>query len=158
MSKGLMQAVFVGLVMGLVMIVAPSSSARQSAMSQLADGVLVYLGVMPTATMLEHKADYPGHFPNERVPTGKNVHHVMLALFDNLSGERITDADVDARISPLRLVGPKKHFHTMTEAGAPTYCAYFTLSPRDRYVIHVTVSRPQMTELVEAEFECPLHE
>ena len=158
MSKGLMRTKIGGLVAGAMMMFAPSSSAGQAGMSQLADGVLVYLGVIPTEVMLEHRAFYPGHFAGEAVPTGKNVYHVTLALFDHATGERITDADVEARISPLGLVGPKKGFHTMTEAGALTFFEYVTLSPHDRYVIHVTVRRPQATEVVEATFEYPLHE
>ena len=158
MSKGLMQAVFGGLVMGAVMVVAPTLSAGPATMSQLADGVLLYLGVVPTDAMREHRDFYPAHFSGERVPAGKNVHHVTLALFDRATGERITDAEVEARISPLGLVGPKRDFHAMTEAGALTYCAYFTLSPHDRYVIDVTVRRPQATAVVVARFEYPLSE
>ena len=148
---------FGGLVAGAIMILAPSSSAGQAGMSRLADGVLMYLGVMPTEAILEHQAFYPGHV-DEGVPSGKNVYHVMLALFDRATGERITDADVPARVSPLGLVGSRKGLHTLTEAGALTYCEYFTHSPHDRYVIHVTVRRPQASQVVEANFDYPLSE
>ena len=107
MSKGLMRTLFGGLVMGTVMISAPSSSAGQAGMSQLADGVLVFLGVMPTEAMWEHRAFYPAHCPGRRGAKGENVHHVILALFDHATGERIIDADVEVRVSPLGLVGPK---------------------------------------------------
>ena len=45
----------------------------------------------------------------------------------------------------------------MTEPGALTYCEYFTLSPHDRYVIHVTIRRPKTIEIVEATFD-PIEE
>ena len=157
MPKCSIRAMFGGLVMGAVVVFAPFSAAGQSPLSKLADGVLVYLGVMPTEAMWEQREFYPEHFQGEEVPRGKNVYHVVVALFDRVTGERITDADVEARVSPLGLVGPKRHFDTMTEAGALTYYQYFTLSPHDRYVIHVMIRRPQATQIAEAKFGYPLY-
>ena len=78
---------------------------------------------------------------------------VLVAPFDASSGERITDAEVKARISPLGLVGPRKHLHQVPVSDAMTYCNYFNLSPMDTYIITVEIRRPGAPDAIKATFE-----
>lgn len=152
MSRNSLNRLFGALLMGLLLIFPGVSSAGHLERSQVVDGVLVYLGIMSTKVLRQHPEQYPEHEP-DTIPSGKNMYHVLVALFDSSTGERITDADVEARVSPLGLIGPKKHLHTMSTAGAVCYCDYFELSPTDIYVIHVEIRRPGVPGVIQAEFE-----
>ena len=114
-------------------------------------GAVVYLGIMAADVIREHSDRYPKH-ERQKIPSGPHVHHVMLALFDVSSGERITDADVEARVSPLGLSGPKKRLDPTSVAGAVTYCNYFTLAPTETYVIQALIRRPGVPHVNRAKF------
>lgn len=115
------------------------------------NGMDVYLGLIPVDALREYPDQYPKHRP-EKFPSGKNVYHVMLALFDHSSGERITDAVVDASVAPLALSGPTKNLHPTVVAGVLTYCNYFRISPLDTYVIKAEIRRPEACCVTRARF------
>ncbi|MCH7887912.1 MAG: hypothetical protein IIA00_01390 [Proteobacteria bacterium] len=117
------------------------------------DGVRVHLGIIP-AEKLRLDADHFGeHNLQCPPPRARNSYHVLVALFDASSGERITDAEVKTRISPLGLVGPRKHLHPVSVADAVTYCNYFDLSPMETYFIEVEIQRRDATDVIRATFE-----
>ncbi len=115
------------------------------------DGMDVYLGLMPVDTLRQYPDRYPMHRP-EKFPPGKHVYHVMLALFDHSSGERITDAVVDASVAPLAFFERKKNLHPTVVAGALTYCNYFRIGLLDIYVIRAEIRRPGATRVTRARF------
>lgn len=111
-----MNGFFGALVAGFLAMVAGVSSADYLGRSQVVDGTVVYLGIVAADVIRKHPDQYPKH-EQQKIPSGPHVHHVMLALFDVSSGERITDADVEARVSPLGLSGPKKRLDPTSVAG-----------------------------------------
>lgn len=156
MSRNGLNALFGALLVGLLVMFPTASLAghleRSLERSQVVDGLLVYLGIMGADVIREHPEQYPEHHMHGGVPSGKNMYHVLVTLFDGSTGERITDADVEARVSPLGLVGPKKELHSMITAGAVCYCNYFELSPTDIHVIRVEIRRPGVPGVIETEF------
>lgn len=159
MSRNLLNGAFGALLAGLLVIFPAVSSAghlESSAghleRSQVVDGMVVYLGIMAAEVLREHPDQHPELQMHGGIPSGKDMYHVLVTLFDGSSGERITDADVKARVSPLGLAGPIKHLHPMSTAGAICYCAYFELSPTDTYVIRLKIRRPGVPGVIEAEF------
>ena len=129
------------------------SSADHIGQSSVAEGVLVYLGITPAAQISQNPAHYPEHQFLCTPPRGRDSHHILIALFDNSSGVRITDADVAVRVSPRGVVGPRKDLHQMPVAGETTYCNYFDLSTLDTYVIEVEIRRPGVLDVVNAKFD-----
>lgn len=115
------------------------------------DGMDVYLGLIRVDVLRQNPDRYPNHRP-EKFPSGKNVYHVMFALFDRATGVRITDAAVNATVAPLAFAGLKKNLHPTVVAGALTYCNYFRISPRDIYVIRAEIHRPEMKHVTVAKF------
>jgi len=101
---------------------------------------------MPAEVLRSHPERYPRH-EGTKIPAGKNVYHVMLALFDHATGARITDAEVAATVAPLGLAGASKRLDATTVAGAGTYCNYFSMSARENYVIRARIRRPGMVEV-----------
>ena len=133
-------------------LVSNAAAADHLGQSVVVDGVLVYLGVVPSSMLRHDVKYYSGHNEQCPVPGGRDNKHVMVALFDSTTGERITDADVYGRVSPLGLVGPRKHFGPVEVAGAVTYCNYFDLPPTDSYRIDMEIRRDGSSEVIEARF------
>ena len=76
------------------------------------------------------------------VPRGGHQYHLVAAVFDAKTGERITDAAVTAQVSGLGLAGPMQTLEPMTIAGTITYGGYFDLPGSDLYAIGLTIKRP----------------
>lgn len=136
----------------VTVLISSSVLADDLGQTVVADGVLVYLGITPSKVLRSDPAHYAKHNKECPVPGGANSYHIMVALFDKGTSERIVNADVYARVSPLGLVGLRKHFGAHAVAGAMTYCNYFNLSAHDRYTINIEIKRPGSPEVVEAKF------
>lgn len=117
---------------------AAPSVADHMGQSTVAGGVSIHMGLMPVKTLRRFPARYPKHAQGN-LPAGKNLYHLMLALFEQSSGKRITDAYVEATVRPLGLAGPTRHLHPMLVAGVITYCNYFKMSPRQTYRVLVKI-------------------
>lgn len=120
---------------------AAPSVADHVGRSTIAGGVSIHMGLMPVKTLRRFPDRYPKHAQGD-IPTGKNVYHLMLALFDQRSGKRITDAYVEATVRSLGLSGPTRHLHPMVVAGVITYCNYFKMSPTETYRVLVKIRWP----------------
>jgi len=132
------------LLAGFLILVPVMALSDHLGRSQVVGGITIYLGLMPVGTLRENPGVYPAHNPG-RLPSGANMYHVMLALFDNETGKRITDAAVTASVAPLAFPGSRKPLHPTTIDGKITYCNYFRISPNDIYVIKADIRLPGST-------------
>jgi hypothetical protein len=151
MQRNLAIALFGAVFVCSLATFSPAASAGHLGQTKTVDGVAIYLGMVPAAVLQQHPGDYPAHDVSH-IPTGKHVHHVMLALFDDSSGERITNANVTARVAPLALAGPTKSLEPTMVAGVTTYCNYFRVSPSDTTVIRAEIQRPDAARVIHARF------
>ncbi len=110
----------------------------------VADGIAIYLGVIPSAMIARGYAmSAPEHMMHGGPPPkGVHYHHVMVALYDNSTGKRITDAKVTATVRPLGLGGTTKAMAPFMLAGAMTYCNYFDMPENGVYRIDLQIERP----------------
>lgn len=106
-----------------------------------ADGMAVYLGVLPAELVLGHSPEHPEKQMHGGVPRGKRQHHIVIALFDSRNGERITDADVSARVQELGLAPISKKLEPMTIDKTVSFGNYFALSAPGPYRIDVEIRR-----------------
>jgi len=136
----------------LFALVSAGAWASEHDRSYTADGITIYVGLIPTDRMWAHPEVYGEHKVTQKVPKGPNMYHVLVALYDRASGRRITDADVEMRISPLGLVGALKPLHPMMVGGVVTYCNYFRMTPNDIYRVRVSIHRGHPTRTAEAVF------
>ncbi len=155
MSLKILNILSAALLAGPLAIAASPASGDHLGRSVIAGGIAVYLGVMPAEVLRAHPERYPRH-EGTKIPAGKNVYHVLLALFDHATGARITDADVVATVAPLGLAGARKRLDATPIAGAVTYCNYFRMSAGENYVIRARIRRPGTAE-VAAEFTLLAH-
>ena len=112
----------------------------------------MYLGVLPAAMIQGHPKDHPEVTMHGAVPRGRDAYHVMAALFDAASGNRIENATVEARVTPLGLAGVTRRLEAMQIAGTVTYGNYFTIRANEPYRILVSITRGADSKPVRLEF------
>lgn len=109
-------------------------------MSRVVDGVAIYLGVVPAAIVRGHPGEHPESTMHGGATTGDQ--HVMIALFDNKSGARITDARVYAGVKGPKRFDAEKELEPMLVASAPSYGNYFSPYAPGSYRIALRIRLP----------------
>ena len=110
------------------------------------DGLTVYLGVVPAAVTRAHP---PGH--TERTMHGgiakPGMHdvHLLVAVFNQATGERLKNVMVTARIHGTNLNRWTVPLTPMTVNGALTYGGYTSLGVEQNVMISVDIKRPGRT-------------
>ena len=116
----------------LTLLAVGQAITAESGGYQVVGGVGVYLGVLPSE-MLKDRAKAGRETTMHGGPAGgEHEHHVLVALFDARTGERITDADVQATVREIGLGGRTKRLEAMPMAEALTYGNYFQMRTRGR--------------------------
>lgn len=119
---------------------------------RVVDGVAIYLGVMPAEIIQGHPREHEEGRMHGGVPAGRHRDHLVLALFDDDSGERIEDAQVSAGVMELGLRGQWKTLEPMRIAGTITYGNYFDMPDEGTYHIRLRIRRPGSAGVIEAVF------
>lgn len=137
-------AVFVvaGAIAILVAVAQPINNYAQSA-----DGLTIYLGVVPAQIVKGDRAMHGG------APKGPHEYHIVAAVFDAASGARVSDATVTAKVSGLGLSGSESKLEPMRIADTTTYGAFVYLPGADLYTIRLTTLRAGMTRPAVTEFK-----
>ena len=107
-----------------------------------ADGLMMYLGVVPAATVRGHAKSHPEARMHGGVPAGSQSMHIVAAVFDEASGARITDAKVRAHITEPGGLQRTIRLEPMTVAGALTFGGFTTFQRGIKYRIGIEVERP----------------
>ncbi len=141
MTRYLLSRLFGIVVAGVLVLIPSALAADHIGQTVIADGVVIYLGVIGSQTLVDDAGSYGDHNMLCPPPGGHDSYHMMVALFDHDTGERVTDAEVYARVSPLGLIGPRKHFGAIELAGVATYCNYFDLPATDHYDSEMEIRR-----------------
>ena len=113
------------------------------------DGLDLYLGVVPSTHLSAHPTMLPAGHP---IDTRPNAHHVLLAVFDSVSGRRIVDAKIKARVTARGLDDPGKPLHPVEFDHQLTYCNFFEMIPGTTYTIDVSLKRPETPGMTTARF------
>jgi hypothetical protein len=120
---------------------------------RIVDNVLIYLGVIPAAMIRGHPAGHPESLMHGGVPAGADEYHVLIALFNAKTYERISNAKVTARVSEIGLSGVEKKLEPMEIAGTTTFGNYFEMKGMGPFRIEVSVDIPGAPEEINAVFE-----
>ncbi|OOG27638.1 hypothetical protein B1C78_03015 [Thioalkalivibrio denitrificans] len=129
-----------------------NTAAADPEYRQVANGVVVYLGVLPAAMIQGRHEGDPEEVMHNGIPRGRHAFHVMAAVFDEGSGAQIKDARVEARVAAVGLAGVTRPLETMRIDDTVTYGNYFTLRGEGPYDIRITVARPGIDAPVSARF------
>jgi hypothetical protein len=142
-------------VMLCVVIISWSSlaTAAEDAPYKTADGLAVYIGVIPAEIVRGHPSGHAEQTMHGGAPIGVHEYHVVAAVFDATSGARVSDAAVTAQISGLGLSGTKTKLDRMEIANTISYGGFFDLPGRDLYTIRLTIERLGQPNPVSLEFK-----
>lgn len=140
----------VGAIIGLGFASAPhdAGAVHPEGAFRRAGNLVVYLGVVPAAVVRGHPPEHTGKGMHGGVPEGRYVHHLLVAVFEEATGARVTDAAVTAFVHGPRRGRAKDEsqerisLEQMEIGGAPAYGGFATLPARARFRIEVEVVRP----------------
>lgn len=155
----------VGFAAIVALVIAFSSAAladdTQSAAGQsiVSHGLTVYLGVVPAAIARGIEKGHGDPTMHGGTALGKRAYHVMVAVFNSVTGERITDATVTAGVSRTGSEEKRQPLEPMTIANAATYGNFFEFPGDGMYRIRLTITRKETSRPVQIDFryEHPSH-
>ena len=98
-----------------------------------------------------HPREHPESEMHGGVPTGEN--HIMVALFDDKTGERIVGAEITARVRSGHAPDIEKRLESMTIVGSLTYGNYFYMVGSGPYQIELRIHVPGRNKPVSVRFE-----
>lgn len=128
--------------------------AADSSLHKVVHGVSIYLGVFPAEMVLGHPRPHAEAEMHGGVPAGEHRYHVVVALFDNATGKRITGAKVKANVAEVGLSGVQKKLEPMLIAGAVSYGNYFAIvATNSPYRVNVRIELAGVADAIEAQFD-----
>lgn len=129
-----------------------SAGASDLGQYRTADGLAVYLGLLPAAMLKGHPREHTEGAMHGGAPAGRHAYHLTIAVFDAASGARVADATVEARVSELGLAGPRRRLEPMAIGDTVTFGNYVDLPGEGPYRIRIWIARPGRADTVETEF------
>lgn len=146
-----------GRVLGAALLMVVSmialASAGTSGDSKVVGNVLIYVGVLPAPIVRGHPATHSEASMHGGVPSRSDQYHVVIALFDAKSYQRISKAEVSARVSEVGMASENKKLEPMTIADTITYGNYFRMAGRGPFEIALAIKLPGSSEVIKATFE-----
>lgn len=120
---------------------------------QAAGGLAVYLGVVPASVVRGHPLGHTEGTMHGGADPGSHEQHLVVAVFDAVTGARIENAQVAASIEGLGHVGRQRvELEPMAIAGTITYGGFIKLPGNDQYRIQVDITVPGRSGSVTLEF------
>lgn len=118
-----------------------------------ADGLAVYLGLMPAAVVRGHPTTHSESTMHGGAGTARHQQHIVVAVFNAQTGARVENARVSATIGGLGHVGQQTvQLDPMTIENTVTYGGFVTLPGNDRYDITVVIIVPGVSRAVSVTF------
>ena len=144
-------AIVISLLASLVAVPAISAAATTRE-HKVVDGVSIYLGIVPAEIVRGHPRGHPDGEIHGGPPAGDHVYHIIIALFDQQTDMKISDARVSAAVSEINHPGHQRKLEPMLIGGTIAYGNYFDLPGSGPYRIVVQIRRPAQPRVIEAEF------
>ena len=132
------------------LLLAVSTTIAAGGYRQVVDGVAVYFGIVPAELVRGHPPEHPEGQMHGGVPAGEN--HIMVALFEDKTGKRITDAEITATIMGPDRFKLEKKLEPMIIAGAASYGNYFAMLGSGPYRIALRIRMPGIGHEIRAVF------
>lgn len=132
---------------------AAAGHAQADDLSKTIDGMTIYIGVVPAEIVRGHPSQHSESTMHGAVPKGLQFRHIVVALFDAKTGERVTDATVNARVEQVGLAAQSKALEPMQIANTLSYGSYFAMPPGGLYTITLKIKAKRYPHALEARFE-----
>jgi hypothetical protein len=135
-----------GLAAVVLLVLGSATAAAQD--HAVVDGIRIYLGVVPVSAMSPAERQMHGG-----VPSAPGQYHVMVALYDDASGKRITDATVRARVTSAAGASREKDLEAMSGPDAMSYGNYVAMPEAGDYKVILDIYRPGHANVVVARLD-----
>lgn len=129
------------LILIVLFFAAGQALADDSPRHRLIDGINIYTGVLPAEVMGGNDKGMHAVIPYE------HSFHLITALFDEKSGDRISDAVIVASLKGMDVIETKK-LGQMPTVGVSTYGNYFMLPPLGNYSITLQITIPDREAII----------
>lgn len=126
-----------------------------SSLSKVVDGVTIYVGIVG-AQVIRGQPMSPADGVMHGGRKKGEQYHLMVVLVDAKTGQRITDAEVEATVVELGKASSPLTLSLMKVAESVTYGGYFDLPASGPFRIDLKIRRPA-SRLIEAQFEDHVH-
>ena len=117
------------------------AQAEDDPFHKTGSGLSVNIGLIPAPAIQGRPAGDP-MAPMPGGPVRSYKFHLVVAVFDAATKERITDAAVKVRVSEIGLAGSEITLEKMKGADPVSYGGLVGLPSNARYVIAVEIKRP----------------
>jgi hypothetical protein len=136
------QRLFVMFVMMVALTLTTVLPAGAADYFKTADGIAIYLGIMPAELVAGHTTGDSADRKRSAQRATVRQHHIIVAVFDNATGERMTSAEVWTRVQGFG-VSPWKTLEPMLIDDQVVYGNYFDIvrAGPSRIEIHVRDDR-----------------
>lgn len=124
---------------GLLLAFSTLSAAAATEYEKHADGLAVYMGVLPTQ-VLRGNAD-ASHLATMHggLPPGGGSHHLVIAIYDERTQRQVEGAEVAATVTPLGLGPTRRKLEPMPIGTSATYGNVFPMSGSGPYTVKVSI-------------------
>jgi len=144
----------IGLALAIVVILFGGNVlAAEGSQSMVVDGLTIYYGIIPAEELREFPQGSTEARAHTQIPKGKQVYHMVVAVFEGENMERVTDAKVTARVREIGLGWTRKPLEPTTLNNDLTYCNYFTFHDHTNYQIDIDVRKPGSADTITAAFD-----
>lgn len=116
------------------------------------DGLTVYFGVMPSEIVRGHPQPHAERSMHGGSSGREHTYHMVIAVFDDVTGARLTDVTVKAKVRPPSRPTITIPLEKMDVAGTTTYGNFFPVAGYGTYRLSIEVYQTNVTQPVIAEF------
>lgn len=129
------------ILIGILLSVTSPGFAQNTSQSATSHGLTVYFGVVPAeiargVAQGHGETDMHGGQPSRPI-----TYHLIVAVFNTVNGERITDAKIMASMTGPGPNTPTKLLEPMKISDTVTYGNFFDLSENGIYRIWLSITR-----------------
>ena len=136
----------------LLLSLCATAAIAASSLSKVVDGVTIYVGIVPAQIIRGQPMDHASGAMHGGAIKGEQ-YHVLVVLLDAKTGQRIVDADVEARVAEYGKAGPAVTLGLMKVAESVTYGNYIDLPGSGPFRIDLKIRRPNVSQVIQAQFE-----
>ena len=131
----------------------PIHSRAEDSNSKVVDNVLIYLGVMPGEMLSNLPAGDEEKVMHGGIPSDKGIYHIMIALFDAKTSERISDAEISASTSEFGMARESKKLEPMKIADTVTFGNFFKFKGNGSFRLDLSILIPGRPGQIKARFD-----
>lgn len=139
----------------LLALLALAGAARADVANEkkVVQGMTFYLGIVPSELVRDAPSGHGERSMHGGTPARPGRYHVMVAVFDAATGERVTDASIEARVAVPGANGQVEALEPMLIVDDLTYGNFFALPAKGPFAVVLRVSRPGLAHPVVVRFE-----